>query len=86
MLADLSRYIYRVAISNRSLIALDAQSVTFKVKDCRIEGPGRYATMALKVGEFIRRLLTHVLPNGFHASATTALSPAAIVPKQLRPA
>jgi len=65
VLADLSRYTYRVAIANRSLIALDEQSVTFKVKDYRIEGPGRHAAMALKVGEFIRSFLTHVLPKGF---------------------
>ena len=66
MLAYLSRYTHRVAISNRRLIALDEQSVTFKVKDYRIEGPGRYTTMTLDIGEFIRRFLTHVLPKGFH--------------------
>jgi Putative transposase len=43
--------------------------VTFKVKDYRIDGPGRYATMTLDVGEFIRRFLIHVLPKGFTASA-----------------
>src|SRR5216684_2165845 len=42
------------------------RSVTFKVKDYRIEGPGRYTTMTLDVGEFIRRFLIHVLPRGFH--------------------
>ncbi len=41
VLAYLSRYTHRVAISNRRLIAADATSVTFKVKDYRIEGPGR---------------------------------------------
>jgi predicted Zn-ribbon and HTH transcriptional regulator len=66
VLAYLSRYTHRVAISNRRLIALDERSVTFKVKDYRIEGPGRYTTMALEIGEFIRRFLTHVLPKGFH--------------------
>jgi Putative transposase len=39
--------------------------VTFKVKDYRIEGAGRYKTMTLDVAEFIRRFLIHVLPNGF---------------------
>jgi len=62
----LSRYTHRVAISNRRLIALNEQSVTFKVKDYRIEGPGRYTTMTLDVGEFIRRFLSHVLPKGIH--------------------
>jgi hypothetical protein len=66
VLAYLSRYTHRVAISNRRLIALDEQTVTFKVKDYRIEGPGRYTTMTLDIGEFIRRFLTHVLPKGFH--------------------
>jgi hypothetical protein len=66
VLAYLSRYTHRVAISNRRLIAFNAQRVTFKVKDYRIEGPGRYTTMTLDVGEFIRRFLIHVLPKGFH--------------------
>jgi len=66
VLAYLSRYTHRVAISNSRLIAADAESVTFKVKDYRVEGPGRYTTMTLKVAEFIRRFLLHVLPKGFH--------------------
>jgi hypothetical protein len=66
VLAYLSRYTHRVAISNRRLIAADATSVTFKVKDYRIEGPGRYTTMTLSPAEFIRRFLIHVLPKGFH--------------------
>ena len=66
VLAYLSRYTHRVAISNRRLIAADAKTVTFKVKDYRINGPGRYKTMTLDTHEFIRRFLIHVLPNGFH--------------------
>jgi hypothetical protein len=66
VLAYLARYTHRVAISNRRLIAADANSVTFKVKDYRIQGPGRYTTMTLTAGEFIRRFLIHVLPKGFH--------------------
>ena len=66
VLAYLSRYTHRVAISNRRLIAINERRVTFKVKDYRIEGPGRYTTMTLDVGEFIRRFLIHVLPKGFH--------------------
>jgi Putative transposase/Transposase zinc-binding domain len=66
VLAYLSRYTHRVAISNRRLIAADATAVTFKVKDYRIEGPGRYKTMTLDPHEFIRRFLIHVLPTGFH--------------------
>jgi putative transposase len=66
VLAYLSRYTHRVAISNRRLIAADAKAVTFKVKDYRIDGPGRYKTMTLHPHEFIRRFLIHVLPTGFH--------------------
>ena len=66
VLAYLSRYTHRVAISNRRLIAADARAVTFKVKDYRIDGPSRYKTMTLDPHEFIRRFLIHVLPTGFH--------------------
>jgi hypothetical protein len=66
VLAYLSRYTHRVAISNRRLVAADATSVTFKVKDYRVEGAGRYTTMTLTPDEFIRRFLIHVLPKGFH--------------------
>jgi Putative transposase/Transposase zinc-binding domain len=66
VLAYLSRYTHRVAISNSRLIAADARRVTFKVKDYRVEGPGRYKTMTLATAEFIRRFLIHVLPKGFH--------------------
>src|SRR5205814_2139113 len=60
VLAYLSRYTHRVAISNRRLIAVDETGVTFKYKDYRIEGPERYKTMTLETGEFIRRFLMHV--------------------------
>jgi hypothetical protein len=66
VLAYLARYTHRVAISSSRLIAADERSVTFKVKDYRVEGPGRYTTMTLEAGEFIRRFLIHVLPKGFH--------------------
>jgi Putative transposase len=66
VLAYLSRYTHRVAISNRRLITVDARTVTFKVKDYRVNGPSRYKTMTLDAHEFIRRLLIHVLPSGFH--------------------
>jgi len=66
VLAYLSRYTHRVAISNSRLISADAFGVTFKYKDYRIEGPDRYKTMTLEPGEFIRRFLMHVLPKGFH--------------------
>jgi hypothetical protein len=66
VLAYLSRYTHRVAISNSRLVAIDNDRVTFRVKDYRLEGPGRYKTMTLDAAEFIRRFLIHVLPKGFH--------------------
>jgi hypothetical protein len=66
VLRYLSRYTHRIAISNRRLICASENSVTFKYKDYRIEGPGRYKTMTLANDEFIRRFLIHVLPKGFH--------------------
>jgi hypothetical protein len=66
VLRYLSRYTHRIAISNRRLLAVDQNGVTFKYKDYRIEGPGRYRTMTLATDEFIRRFLIHVLPKGFH--------------------
>jgi Putative transposase len=62
----LSRYTHRIAISNRRLVSADEKGVTFKYKDYRIEGPGRYKTMTLATDELIRRFLIHVLPKGFH--------------------
>ena len=66
VLAYLSRYTHRVAISNRRLISADETGITFRWKDYRIEGPGRYQTMTLSTHEFIQRFLMHVLPRGFH--------------------
>jgi len=65
VLAYLSRYTHRVAISNGRLISAHASALAFKYKDYRIEGPDRYKTMTLEPGEFIRRFLMHVLPKGF---------------------
>jgi hypothetical protein len=66
VLAYLSRYTHRVAISNSRLIALDHRGVTFKWKDYRTEGRDRYKRMTLATDEFIRRFLIHVLPDRFH--------------------
>ncbi len=66
VLAYLSRYTHRVAISNSRLITLDDKKVTFKWKDYRAQGRERYKIMALPIPEFIRRFLIHVLPQGFH--------------------
>jgi hypothetical protein len=66
VLAYLSLYTHRVAISNRRLIAFDEAGVTFRYKDYRRDGADRQRVMTLGVDEFIRRFLLHVLPCGFH--------------------
>jgi hypothetical protein len=66
VLAYLSRYTHRVAISNRRLLALDEAGVTFRYKDYRRDGADRQRVMTLGSFEFIRRFLLHLLPHGFH--------------------
>jgi len=66
VLAYLSRYTHRVAISNRRLVSCDKRSVTFKWTDYRAKSHRRHKTMQLDTGEFIRRFLIHILPLGFH--------------------
>ena len=66
VLAYLSRYTHRVAISNNRLVAMDDHGVSFRWKDYRTTGRTRYKTMTLSPEEFMRRFLLHVLPGGFH--------------------
>ncbi len=66
VLAYLSRYTHRVAISNSRLISADAETVAFRWKNYRIKTGERQNTMRLATGEFIRRFLIHTLPDGFH--------------------
>ena len=66
VLAYLARYTHRVAISNGRLISADAKTVTFKMKNYRVDGDVRHTTMTIDTAEFIRRFLLHVLPKGFH--------------------
>jgi hypothetical protein len=70
VLAYLSRYTHRVAISNSRLLAMDEHGVTFRWKDYRVKdgakGKTRHKTMTLGADEFMRRFLLHVLPGGFH--------------------
>jgi len=66
VLAYLSRYTHRVAISNSRLLACDEAGVAFRYKDYRVDGLARQKVMRLAADEFIRRFLMHVLPSGFH--------------------
>ena len=63
VLAYLSRYTHRIAISNRRLVRFDDGKVTFTWKDYRTGTAAN--TMTLAVDEFMRRFLLHVLPDGF---------------------
>ena len=66
VLAYLSRYTHRVAISNTRLVSADAETVAFRWKDYRSKSGDRQKVMRLATPEFIRRFLIHVLPDGFH--------------------
>ncbi len=59
----LGRYTHRVAIANSRLVDLVDGQVRFHWKDYR--QPDRPKVMTLQAGEFIRRFLLHVLPDGF---------------------
>lgn len=47
-------------------MSADAKTVSFKWKDYRIKDGDRHKVMRLATGEFVRRFLIHVLPDGFH--------------------
>jgi len=64
VLGYLARYTHRVAIANSRLISLADGKVCFRWKDYRQDGKPKLMTLA--AGEFIRRFLLHVLPDGFH--------------------
>jgi hypothetical protein len=59
----LARYVFRIAITERRILAMDDQTVTFQYKDRKAD---RQRTCRLEGTEFVRRFLQHVLPKGFH--------------------
>lgn len=63
VLRYLARYTHRVALSNRRLVRLEADQVTFTYKDYRQESQVR--EMRLSAEEFLRRFLLHILPDRF---------------------
>jgi hypothetical protein len=63
VLRYLSRYTHRVAISDHRLVEVADDHVTFTWKDYRHQA--RVGLMTLSPGEFMRRFLLHVLPDGF---------------------
>ena len=63
VLAYLSRYTHRVAISNERLVALTEGRVRFRWRD--YADGDRVKVMDLDGEEFLRRFLLHVVPDGF---------------------
>lgn len=57
----LSRYVFRVAISNSRILSCEKGRVRFRWKK---SGTRRWRVMELDALEFIRRFLQHVLPSG----------------------
>jgi hypothetical protein len=58
VLSYLGRYTHRVGIANSRLLAVSPDAVTFRTKGRRV--------LSLPPVEFLRRLIQHVLPDGFH--------------------
>ena len=63
VLGYLARYTHRVALSNRRLVRLEQDQVSFTYKDYRQESQIR--EMTLSAEEFLRRFLLHILPDRF---------------------
>jgi hypothetical protein len=59
----LARYVFRVALTNARIVALDNETVTISYRDRETR---RARTCRLSGEEFMRRFLQHVLPRGFH--------------------
>jgi hypothetical protein len=63
VLEYLGRYTHRVAISNHRIVNVEDDKVTFSYRDSKDDNKKKH--MTLKVSEFIRRFLLHVLPQRF---------------------
>jgi hypothetical protein len=63
VLRYLARYVFRIAITNSRIVALDERSVSFRYKHRQ---SNRRRICTLPGEEFMRRFLQHVLPKGLH--------------------
>ena len=63
VLSYLSRYVFRVAITENRIVDLDDATVTIRHKH---RASNRWRTTRLDGNEFMRRFLQHVLPKGLH--------------------
>ena len=59
----LGRYTPRVAISNKHIVSIEKNTVSFKWRDYK-DG-SKHKVMTISADEFIRRFIIHVLPSGF---------------------
>lgn len=59
----LARYVFRIAITNSRIQAVDANTVTWRYTD---RAAKRQRSQTVSGHEFMRRFLQHVLPAGFH--------------------
>lgn len=62
VLKYLAPYVHRVAISDKRIVACDAQDVSFRFTPT---GKSHRATMRVDGQEFVRGFVQHVLPKGF---------------------
>ena len=60
----LARYIHRVAITDHRMVSVTDSHVSFRARDA--DSDGKQRTLRLEGHEFVRRVLLHVLPRGFH--------------------
>jgi hypothetical protein len=63
VLRYLARYVFRVAITNTRIVALDDQTVTIRYNQRK---SARWRRSCMPGHEFMRRFLQHVLPKGLH--------------------
>ena len=63
VLEYIGRYTHRVAISNNRIVDVKDGKLTFTYRDRKDNDTLKLKT--LDAGEFIRRFLLHVLPEGF---------------------
>jgi len=61
-LVYLARYLFRVAIANSRIVAVDDKQVLFRCRDAK---SGKWQLRKLPPLTFIHRFLQHVLPKGF---------------------
>lgn len=57
----LSRYLYRGVISERDIVQVDHQTVTFRYRNGKTK---RYHRLTLPIADFLWRIALHILPKG----------------------